>query len=152
MLNAQNNTLLERGRFYQVIVRGGGLTGARSADGLLLTGLNHPNGYSWTFRVKNTDDATCGVAAVDVTPMKKIETVEETMDRLIEETERLLRNSRYLYEVKVRAVAYHEGVVDIEVQTLDTWTLDPGLSVGRSGGASSSMVGRDGLAAAARSS
>ena len=75
MLDAQNNTLLERGRFYQVIVRGGGLTGARSADGLLLTGLNHPNGYTWTFRVKNTDDATCGIAAVDVTPMKKIETV-----------------------------------------------------------------------------
>ena len=75
MLNAQNNTLLERGRFYRVLVKGGDLTGARSVDGLLLTGLNDPRGYAWTFRVKDSEDATCGIASVDVTPMKKIETV-----------------------------------------------------------------------------
>jgi outer membrane protein assembly factor BamA len=60
--------------------------------------------------------------------------------RLIDETERVLRGTRYLYDVQLRPVAYHEGVVDIEVQTRDSWTLDPGISVGRSGGASSSGI------------
>jgi len=58
--------------------------------------------------------------------------------RVLEETERLLRNQRYLYDVQLRPVAYHDGVVDIEVSTRDTWSLDPGVSVGRSGGANSS--------------
>lgn len=54
--------------------------------------------------------------------------------RVIEETERLLRGNRYLYEVHIRPVDYRDGVVDIEVATLDTWSLDPGISAGRSGG------------------
>ena len=60
--------------------------------------------------------------------------------RLMEESERALRDKRYLYDVKIRPVAWHDGVVDIEVETRDTWSLDPGISVGRSGGATSSGV------------
>lgn len=54
--------------------------------------------------------------------------------RLIDETERLLRSNRYLYDVDIRPVALRDGVVDLEVHTRDTWSLDPGLSAGRSGG------------------
>jgi outer membrane protein assembly factor BamA len=60
--------------------------------------------------------------------------------RLIEETERLLRSNRYLYDVSIRPVAYHDGVVDIEVRTRDTWSLDPGLSYGRAGGVNSGGI------------
>ncbi len=60
--------------------------------------------------------------------------------RLIEESERLLRNNRYLYDVSIVPVAWHDGVVDIEVVTRDTWTLDPGLSFSRSGGENSSGI------------
>jgi outer membrane protein assembly factor BamA len=56
----------------------------------------------------------------------------------IEETERLLRSNRYLYDVQIRPVAWQDGVVDIEVLTRDTWTLDLGASASRAGGASSS--------------
>jgi hypothetical protein len=59
---------------------------------------------------------------------------------LIEETERVLRSTRYLYDVRLRPLAYHDGVVDIEVATRDTWTLNPGLSFGRSGGANSGGI------------
>jgi len=55
--------------------------------------------------------------------------------RVIEETERILRSNDYLYDVKFRPVAYHDGVVDIEVMTRDTWSIDFGLRAGRSGGA-----------------
>jgi hypothetical protein len=56
----------------------------------------------------------------------------------IEETERLLRANPYLYDVSLRAVPAGDGVVDVEVVTRDTWSLDVGASAGRSGGASSS--------------
>jgi len=59
---------------------------------------------------------------------------------LIEETERLLRSNRYLYDVQIRPLAHHDGVVDIEVATRDTWSIDPGISAGRSGGANSSGI------------
>ena len=61
--------------------------------------------------------------------------------RQLEETERLLRGNRYLYDVQFRALAYQDGLVDIEVSTRDTWTLDLGASAGRSGGANSSGIG-----------
>lgn len=60
--------------------------------------------------------------------------------KLIDETERLLRSTRYLHDVLIRPAAVRDGVVDIEVETRDTWTLDPGLSVGRSGGSTSSGI------------
>lgn len=59
---------------------------------------------------------------------------------LIEETERVLRQGRYLYDVQIRPLAYRDGVVDIEVHTRDTWSLDPGFSAGRSGGVNSSGI------------
>ena len=58
----------------------------------------------------------------------------------IEETERLLRGYRFLYDVQIRPVAVHDGVVDIEVVTRDTWSFDPGFHAGRSGGANSGGI------------
>lgn len=63
------------------------------------------------------------------------QTGEPVSVRLIEETERLLRGKNYLYEVSIRPIAYHHGVVDIEVITRDTWSLDLGIGVSREGGA-----------------
>lgn len=61
--------------------------------------------------------------------------------QLIEETERLLRENNYLYDVTIRPLAYHEGVVDIEVITRDTWTLDLGLGFTRKGGDNETKYG-----------
>jgi hemolysin activation/secretion protein len=58
----------------------------------------------------------------------------------IEESERLLRSARYLYDVRIRPVAYRDGVVDLEVATRDTWTLYPSISASRSGGANKAEV------------
>jgi len=54
--------------------------------------------------------------------------------RLLEETERILRQRDYLREPQVRPVSYHDGLVDIEVVTHDVWTLQFGPSFSRSGG------------------
>ena len=57
--------------------------------------------------------------------------------RLIEETERLMRANSTVYDVEIRPTRYHDGVVDLEVRTRDTWTLQPGLRVRRAGGKNS---------------
>lgn len=57
--------------------------------------------------------------------------------RQIEESERLLLGNRYLYDVDFKATAVHDGVVDVEVLTRDTWSLDLGIQASRSGGSNS---------------
>lgn len=59
---------------------------------------------------------------------------ERVSQRVIDETERLLRTNAYLYDVSIRPVALRQGVVDIEVRTRDTWSLQPGASYSRGGG------------------
>ena len=44
--------------------------------------------------------------------------------RVIDETERLLHANRFIYDVDIQPAALHDGVVDINVTTRDTWTLD----------------------------
>ena len=65
---------------------------------------------------------------------------ERISARVIDEAERLLRANRYLYDVDIRPIAYHDGVVDLEVATRDTWTLNPRLNFSRSGGSNKSSL------------
>jgi hypothetical protein len=58
--------------------------------------------------------------------------------RVIEESERALRANSYLYDVSIRPAAYRDGIVDIEVHTRDTWSLQPGISFSRGGGSNTS--------------
>lgn len=57
--------------------------------------------------------------------------------QVIEETARLLRQSKYLYDAAVRPVRLCGDDVDIEVITRDVWSLTPDISVNRSGGKTS---------------
>jgi hypothetical protein len=60
--------------------------------------------------------------------------------RLLDETERNLRQLRYLREPEIRIVGYRDGVVDLEVVVHEVWTTSPGLSFGRRGGENASGV------------
>jgi hypothetical protein len=55
--------------------------------------------------------------------------------RKLIETERNLRALRFIYDARVVPVKYENGKVEVKVVTKDVWTLSPGFSVGRSGGA-----------------
>jgi hypothetical protein len=59
---------------------------------------------------------------------------------VIDETERLLRAQRYLYDVQIRPLAVQDGVVDIEVVTRDSWSIIPGVSAARAGGENSTGI------------
>jgi len=54
----------------------------------------------------------------------------------VEETERLLRGQRYLFDAHIAANCYHEvdQTVDMSVRVRDVWSLNPGFSFSRSGG------------------
>ena len=60
--------------------------------------------------------------------------------RLLEESERLLRQNKFLYDAKIEVVKFENGVADIRVRTRDLWTLMPGFSVSRSGGENRTRV------------
>lgn len=53
---------------------------------------------------------------------------------LIDETERNLRALNVIYHVRIRPVACHDGLVDLEVSSQDTWTLRPSVRFSRAGG------------------
>jgi outer membrane protein assembly factor BamA len=59
---------------------------------------------------------------------------EPYRDRVVRETERLLRANDYMYDAVIVPVAYDGERVDLEVRTRDVWTLNPGISFSRKGG------------------
>lgn len=52
----------------------------------------------------------------------------------LQESERLLRANRYLYDADIRPIPAGDGRVDLEVVTRDVWTLQGGVSFKRAGG------------------
>ena len=61
-------------------------------------------------------------------------------ESVVRESERLLRDTRYLYDATITPIRYADGIVDLEVVTRDVWTLNPGVSFGRKGGKSTSGI------------
>lgn len=56
------------------------------------------------------------------------------------ESERILRQRKYIYDASIRPVSVCNKYVDIEVATRDTWTITPGFSVSHSGGETSTKI------------
>jgi hypothetical protein len=61
-------------------------------------------------------------------------------ERLFAETERNLRELRYIREPSVRAVHCRDGAADIEVTVREVWTTNPGITFERSGGANAGGI------------
>lgn len=73
--NAQPpSPLLKPGRYYKVTLKGGTTSGIKSKSGVPMTGLNDPQGFSWSFRTKLGDQAFCEVDKILMAPTEKYET------------------------------------------------------------------------------
>jgi hemolysin activation/secretion protein len=59
----------------------------------------------------------------------------------LEESERLLRENRYIRDAEITPVSVDGETVDLAVWTKDVWTLNPSVSFGRSGGSNSGGLG-----------
>jgi len=62
-------------------------------------------------------------------------------ERIMEESERLVRDGKYLSDADIRPVRICGNNVDVEVITRDVWSLTPELSYGRSGGSNKYRFG-----------
>ena len=61
--------------------------------------------------------------------------------RLLEESARILRSNRFIFEAVIEPVKYENGVVDVKVTTQDVWSLTPDLSFSRTGGENRTAIG-----------
>jgi len=61
--------------------------------------------------------------------------------RLLDESERILRANRFIFEANIEPVRYEDGVVDLRVTTQDVWSLTPDFSFSRSGGENRTALG-----------
>ena len=61
--------------------------------------------------------------------------------RLVEETERILRENKYLYDASIRPVMNADGELEIDVRTRDVWTLTPEITYSRGGGENKTRLG-----------
>ncbi len=59
----------------------------------------------------------------------------------IAESERIIRESPYLYDADIRVVRYQDNKIDVVVDTRDVWTLSGGIGFGRSGGVNDARLG-----------
>ena len=100
--------------------------------------LDDPKENNWLFRLANWLHIQTRPSVIrDALLFRSGERVSQ---RVIEEAERVLRANNFLYDVSIRPVAYRDGIVDIEVHTRDTWTLQPGVKFSRGGGSNSGGV------------
>ncbi len=53
---------------------------------------------------------------------------------------RIITSTTSTYDVDIHPIAWHDSIVDIEVRTRDTWTLEPGFNFSRSGGSNSTAL------------
>lgn len=86
----------------------------------------------WLYRAANTIHISTRPSNVRAQLLFK--TGDPYVQRLVQETERILRANDYLYDATIEAVAWDGHTVDLVVHTRDNWTLNPGLNYSRKGG------------------
>ncbi|HEX5786547.1 MAG TPA: hypothetical protein VFY03_00085 [Woeseiaceae bacterium] len=61
--------------------------------------------------------------------------------RLVEESARILRENKYLYDATIEPALNSDGELEIDVVTRDVWTLTPEISYSRGGGENKTILG-----------
>lgn len=103
--------------------------------------LSNPDEDRWLYRAANR----LHINTRDATIRKHLlfRSGEIYDKRVIEESERILRQNRYLYDASIRPTRVADGTVDLVVSTRDVWSLMPELSISRSGGETRTRFGID---------
>ncbi len=97
-----------------------------------------PDEDRWVFRMANRLHRTTRDPVID--NLLLVRPGDPYSRRLLEESERLLRATRYLYDAQIVPVAYRDNRVDLEVITRDVWTLTAGVGLSREGGENATSV------------
>lgn len=97
-----------------------------------------PRENNWLFRLANKLHATTRPWLIRKQLLFR--TGDAYDRRVLAESERILRSNQYFYDARIRPITFHDGRVDVEVFTRDVWTLRPGISFGRQGGANTTKI------------
>lgn len=101
--------------------------------------LSNPDENNWLYRLANR----LHIVTKDKVIRKQLlfRSGDNYSSRLIDESERILRQNSYLFDAAIRPTRYQDGKVDLSVATRDVWTLSPDISVSRSGGENRTKIG-----------
>jgi hypothetical protein len=117
----------------------GALVGEIEFDTLDVFDPRNPKEHNWFFRTANTLHVVTKESVLR--RLLLFREGEPYSAQALAETERVLRQAGYLFDARVLPVAYEDGRVRVRVVTRDVWTLQVGVSVGRSGGENTSSFG-----------
>lgn len=101
--------------------------------------LDHADENNWLFRTANKLHVVTRPTVIEQILLFK--RGERVSVQKVDETERLLRNNRFIYDLEIRPIANADGSADIEVITHDAWSIDLVGSVSRSGGNNKTSFG-----------
>lgn len=101
--------------------------------------LSNPDEDKWLYRLANRLHVVTREPIIDKQLLFRPGDIYS--QRAVEESERILRSRKYLYEADIRPLQIRDGVVDVEVVTQDIWSLLPDLSYSRGGGEDKWKVG-----------
>ena len=101
--------------------------------------LSNPKENNWIYRLANKYH----VITKDRVIRKQLllEPGDSYSKRLVDETERLLRGNRFLFDAAITPFNRQQDSVDLKVSTRDVWTLWPVFTVSRSGGENKTTIG-----------
>jgi hypothetical protein len=129
-----------RGQFsFAELEAMGARIGEIRVDARNIFDLGDPREDNWLFRLANSLHVRTRPEVIRRDLLFK--PGERVSARLIEETERFLLSKSYYYAVSIVPGAYGAGVVDIDVITRDTWTINLNAKYSRSGGENVSQLG-----------
>ncbi|HYN22422.1 MAG TPA: hypothetical protein VE078_15785 [Thermoanaerobaculia bacterium] len=94
-----------------------------------------PGEDKWVFRMADRLHRTTRPTVIERQLL--LEPGDPYSPEAVAESERLLRANRYLYDARIRPVPASGGLIDLEVETRDVWTLRAGISFNRAGGENS---------------
>ena len=100
--------------------------------------LSDPKENNWLYRMANKLHIVTKERVIEQQLL--INEGEAFSKRLAEESERILRSNKYLYDAWITPLSREDGTVDLEVRTRDVWTLKPGFSFARSGGENRTLI------------
>ncbi|MGB5448306.1 MAG: hypothetical protein WBM80_05215, partial [Woeseiaceae bacterium] len=113
--------------------------GEITLEKLTVFDLSNPDENNWLYRLANR----LHIVTQDKVIKKQLlfRSGDEYSTRVIDESARILRQNRFLFDAEIRPRRYENGTVDLTVVTRDVWTLNPDISVTRSGGENRTKVG-----------
>ena len=101
--------------------------------------FDHRDDLNWFLAAANRAHRTTRASVIESQLVFK--SGEAYDPRRLQESERILRSNQFLFDAAVVPVAYANGKVDIKVTTRDLWSIEPALSLSRSGGENQTTLG-----------